>query len=197
MQLSIQGRQIDVGDALRQHISDSLSAVLAKYFGEAIDASVTLSREGSDFGALISIHIGKGIRLEASEEAADIYPAFDLAAEKLAKRLRRYKRRLKDHHQKMQHAESAEAQQFIIKAEELESDEESEVDLGAEPAVIAELTSEIPNLTVSEAVMRLELTEEGALMFRNRAHGGLNMVYRRGDGNIGWVDPKGNGAASE
>ena len=193
MQLSIQGRQIDVGDALRQHISESLSGVIAKYFGDAIDASVTLTREGSDFGAKISIHIGKGIQLEASEVAGDIYPAFDLAAEKLAKRLRRYKRRLKDHHQKMQHAETVEAQQFVIKPDELESDEELTSDLGDEPAVIAELTTDIPNLTVSEAVMRLDLIEEGALMFRNRAHGGLNMVYRRGDGNIGWVDPQSNG----
>ena len=159
----------------------------------AIDASVTLTREGSDFGAKISIHIGKGIQLEASEVAGDIYPAFDLAAEKLAKRLRRYKRRLKDHHQKMQHAETVEAQQFVIKPDELESDEELTSDLGDEPAVIAELTTDIPNLTVSEAVMRLDLIEEGALMFRNRAHGGLNMVYRRGDGNIGWVDPQSNG----
>ena len=130
MQLSIQGRQIDVGDALRQHINDSLSGLIAKYFGDALDASVTLTREGSDFGALISIHIGKGIQLEASEEAGDIYPAFDLAAEKLAKRLRRYKRRLKDHHQKMQYAETVEAQQFVIKPEEIESDEELHIGFG-------------------------------------------------------------------
>ena len=192
MQLSIQGRQIDVGDAFRQHVEESLSSIFEKYFGDAIEASVTLSRVAHLYHAGLSVHIGRGMQLQASGEADEVYPAFDTAAERLAKRLRRYKRRLRDHHKAMQEAEVMEAQQYILAAQpESEVDEEAEGD-DETPMVIAEMASEIPSLTVSEAVMRLDLAEAPALLFRNRAHGGLNMLYRRSDGNIGWVDPKGN-----
>lgn len=192
MQLSIQGRQIDVGDAFRQHVEGSLSSIFEKYFGDPIEASVTLSRVAHLYHAAVSVHIGRGMQLQASGEADEIYPAYDMAAERLSKRLRRYKRRLRDHHKAMQEAEVMEAQQYILAAQpesDLGGDAESDDDT---PAVIAEMASEIPSLTVSEAVMRLDLEEAPALLFRNRAHGGLNMLYRRPDGNIGWVDPKGN-----
>lgn len=193
MHLSIQGRQLDVGDALRQHAEDTLSTLLEKYFGDAIDASVTLAREGKAYRSSLLVHIGKGINLEATESAHDIYAAFDLAAEKLAKRLRRHKRRLKDHHQRMQATENEQVRQYVIAALPEGEEEEVEAALGDKPTVVAELTAQVPSLTVGEAVMRLDLQEEPALLFRNRAHGRINMIYRRSDGNIGWVDPEGIG----
>lgn len=195
MQLSIQGRQIDVGDAFRQHVEGSLSSIFDKYFGDPIEANVTLSRVAHLYHAGVSVHIGRGMQLQASGEADEVYPAYDMAAERLSKRLRRYKRRLRDHHKAMQDAEVMEAQQYVLAAQpdsEVEETDEEATAADETPMVIAEMAAEIPSLTVSEAVMRLDLAESPALLFRNRAHGGLNMLYRREDGNIGWVDPKGN-----
>lgn len=195
MQLSVQGRQIDVGDAFREHASLTLGTVLGKYFGDAIDVNVTLSREGHLFRAMVSTHIGKGIELHASAEAADAYPAFDQAVDRLSTRLRRYKRRLRDHHRDLDQgdSEALAAQQYVLQAEADDAEEAAAAE--SQPAVIAEIETEIPSLTVSDAVMRMDLADLPALLFRNKAHGGLNMVYRRQDGNVGWVDPRGNRAA--
>jgi len=206
MQLSIKGRQIDVGDAFRVHAEDSLTTIFDKYFGDAIESSVTVSRAGPLFRVVVSSHVGRGLQVESSAEAADVYPAFDAAAERLSKRLRRYKRRLRDHNGKSNgEDDSLPAQQYILAAPAPESEVEAEFDgelaeteAGVEeaaPPIVAEIATDIPSLTVSEAVMRLDLAEAPALMFRNRAHGGLNMIYRRPDGNIGWVDPRGNRAS--
>lgn len=197
MQLSVKGKQLDVGDALRTHVGDSLSRILGKYFGDAIEVGVTLTKEGPRFRAQVAAHVGRGIQLRAHGEAAEPYPAFDNAAEHLAKRLRRHKRRLRDHHnESAAEVESLMARHYVL-AEP--SDEmtttEAPAEVGeAKPVVIAEMTTEIPGLTVEQAVMRLDLADLSALMFRNSAHSGLNMVYRRRDGNIGWVDPRGNRA---
>lgn len=199
MQLSVKGRHIDTGEAFRQHAQDQLSTILDKYFGDAIEANVTLSRESHLFRAQLSVHIGRGMMLQASGEANEVYPAFDSAADRLAKRLRRYKRRLRDHYNGRTHAQDVlPAQQYILAPEpEAEEDDspqgENAMDgEGDQPMVIAEMETEIPSLTVGEAVMRMDLAEVALLMFRNRAHGGLNVVYRRSDGNVGWVDPRGN-----
>lgn len=191
MQLSVKGQQIDVGTALRGHMEDSLTRMLGKYFGDAIDARVTLSRTGHVFRAVVSAHVGRHIHLEAHGEADQPYPAFDAAAERLSKRLRRHKQRLRNHHKEDPgEQESLPAQQYILSGEAGENGEwEHRED---RPVVVAEMTTEIPALTVSEAVMRMDLSDQPAMMFRNRAHGGLNMVYRRSDGNIGWIDPRGN-----
>jgi hypothetical protein len=139
----------------------------------------------------VSAHIGRGILLQAHAESHDPYGAFDAAGERLDKRLRRYKRRLRDHRKEdTAEAEPLPAQQYILQAAEVESADESEED--AQPVVIAEMSTNISSLTVSEAVMRMDLAEQTAMLFRNRAHGGLNMIYRRPDGNIGWIDPQGN-----
>lgn len=191
MQLSVKGKQLDVGGALRTHVETNLDRILSKYFGSAIDAHVTLSRDAHRFRAVVSAHVGRHIHLEAHGEADQPYPAFDAAAERLSKRLRRHKRRLRDHHKEGAGEQDFERAQQYILAPETESDEaESEGD--GRPAVVAEMSTVIPVLTVSEAVMRMDLGELSAMMFRNQAHGGLNMVYRRPDGNIGWVDPEGN-----
>jgi len=191
MQLSVKGKQLDVGDALRTHVDESLSRILDKYFGDAIEVTVTLSRDAHLYRAVISAHVGRGIHLEAHGEANEPYPAFDGAADRLSKRLRRYKRRLRDHNSKAAEAAPLPAQQYILAGEgPEESEDESSAD--GQPAVVAEMTTEIPTLTVSEAVMRMDLANLPAMMFRNSAHGGLNMIYQRSDGNIGWIDPRGN-----
>lgn len=196
MQLTVKGKQLDVGDALRSHVDESLRAIFGKYFGNPIEATVVLSREAHLYRAQLSVHVGRGILLQSQAEADAPYAAFDNAADHLAKRLRRYKRRLRDHHR--QEVETLPAAQYILAPEpEEESEggaegEPAAADGGAQPVVVAEMTAEIPTLSVSEAVMRLDLADTAAMMFRNRAHGGLNMVYRRPDGNVGWVDPRGN-----
>jgi ribosomal subunit interface protein len=195
MQLSVKGKQLDIGDALRAHVTSSLERILGKYFGSAIETRVTLSREAHRYHAVVFAHVGRHIHLEANGEADQPYAAFDAAAERLSKRLRRHKRRLRDHHRDgAREIETQPAQQYILAGEpELDSDLDLESgDALDQPVVVAEMATEIHSLTVSEAVMRMDLADIQAMMFRNSAHGGLNMIYRRPDGNIGWIDPRGN-----
>jgi ribosomal subunit interface protein len=192
MQLSVKGKQLDVGDAMRTHIEDSLSRTLDKYFGDAIEVDVTLTREAHLYHATVSAHVGRNIRLQASGEAAEPYPAFDAAAERLSKRLRRHKRKLRDHGNANGHeVETMLAQQYILSGDAESADEEGD-DGEAKPVIVAEMATDIPSLTAGQAVMRMDLEDLPAMMFRNSSHGGLNMIYRRPDGNIGWIDPRGN-----
>ncbi|HLS69587.1 MAG TPA: ribosome-associated translation inhibitor RaiA [Kiloniellales bacterium] len=197
MQLSVIGRHVDTGDAFRQYAYDRLNGILDKYFGEAIEASVTLSKDSFLFRAALSIHVGRGLLLQSSGEAQDVHLAFDMAADRLATQLRRYKRRLRDRGRTAAAQTNVlTAQQYVLAPEE-EPAEEAEGDLdgaldGDKPVVVAEMQTEVPSLTVGEAVMRMDLADQAALLFTNRAHGGINMVYRRPDGNIGWIDPVGN-----
>ena len=193
MQLTVTGKGVDVGEALRGHVETSLDAILEKYFGSAIEAHAVFAREAHLVHAELSLHIGRGIVINSGAAAADYYLAFDAAAERLAKQLRRYKRRLRHYHGKTRGpVESAElARSFVLAPTDEEADagpDPAEVDDGA-PTVIAEMSTEVPHLTVGEAVMRLDLADVAVLLFRNRSHGGLNLVYRRGDGNVGWIDP--------
>jgi ribosomal subunit interface protein len=186
MQLSVKGKQIDVGDALRNHVESQLNEIVGKFFSGTIDANVTFSREAHLFRADISVHAGRGILLQANASAIEPYPAFDTAAARIGKRLRRYKKKIVDHHHESQRSDDAQmANAFVLHGLEPEHDEEA----NDNPLVVAEMTTPIDMLTVSEAVMRMDLGDLPALMFRNRAHGGLNMIYRRPDGHIGWVDP--------
>jgi ribosomal subunit interface protein len=189
MNLTVKGKNIDVGDSLRSHIAENLERMFEKYFSNPIEASVTLSKQSHIFTAQLSVHVGRGILLQSEAGADQAYAAYDLAAEHMAKRLRRYKRRLRDHHRDT--ADSYRAAQFILAAEMgVEEAEHGAANGDASPAIIAEMQTDIPTLTVGEAVMRMDLSDTKAMMFHNRAHGGLNMVYRRNDGNIGWVDPQ-------
>jgi len=183
MQLSVKGKQIDVGEALRQHVESQLSELVGKFFVDSLEAQVTFSREAHLFRADITVHAGRGITLQSNGSAVEPYPAFDQAAERMAERLRRHKKRLNKHHQETRENEALMAQAFVLNAEQEDSGESDN------PVVVAEMTTSIDMLTVSEAVMRLDLADLPALLFRNRAHGGLNMIYRRTDGHIGWVDP--------
>lgn len=185
MQILVQGKQLDVGDALRERIENAVEQISTKYFSDPIDATVTMSRAGASFKADVNVHVGKGITAQAVGEAGDAHGAFDAAEQRLDKQLRRYKRRLRDHHRGYA-GEAAPALSYVLAAED---DDAPEPEGGWEPVVVAETETRIETLTVGAAVMRLDLSTEPALMFRNEAHGGLNMVYRRADGNIGWVDP--------
>jgi ribosomal subunit interface protein len=201
MNLIVKGQQIDVGEALRTHVHDSLDGVFDKYFGDAIDVTVIFSRDAHLFRAAVAAHVGRGIMAQSEATADQAYAAFDIASDRLAKRLRRHKRWLRGHHKLP--FETRSAGFYVLAADEeagagegdLERDEATIEAPNGQPTVIAEMKTEIPTLTVSEAVRRLDLADCGALMFVNRAHGGLNMVYRRTDGNVGWVDPKGNSGA--
>jgi ribosome hibernation promoting factor len=189
MQLTLTGKQVDIGDALRRHVEASLGAILTKYFKTAIEAHVVIAKEAHLLRAEVSLHIGRGIVVNASAALPDAYAAFDAAAERVAKQLRRYKRRLRDHHARLREpAEPAESARDYVLAPVAEEDAAEQQPTGA-PAVIAEISTELPRLTVSEAVMRMDLADTPVLLFRNQSHGELNLVYRRGDGNIGWVDP--------
>ena len=192
MQLTITGRQVDVGDALRRHVEAALETLLGKYFRTAIEAHAVFAREAHLIRAEVSLHVGRGMVVNSSAAAGDHYLAFDAAAERLAKQLRRYKRRLRDYHNKARPpGESLEtARSFVLAPlDEEEADSETGTASDAAPVVIAEMSAELPHLTVGEAVMRMDLADAPVLLFRNRSHGGLNLVYRRGDGNIGWIDP--------
>jgi ribosomal subunit interface protein len=195
MQLSVTGKQTEIGEALRRHIEGSLGSILDKYFKTAIEAHVIVSKEAHLSRAEISIHIGRGIVVNARAAASEAYLAFDAAAERLAKQLRRYKRRLRDHHAKGREPAGGgeRATDYVLAPIEEEEGEREEAETGGvngAPAVIAEMSTELPSLTVGEAAMRMDLAEAPVLLFRNRSHGELNLVYRRSDGNIGWIDPE-------
>jgi ribosomal subunit interface protein len=200
MQLSVKGKQIDVGDALRQHVESALAAIVDKYFGRAIEAHVVFSREAHLLRSDISVHVHRDMIIQGHATAGDAYAAFDGAAGHIGKRIRRHKRRLTDHHGRARDADSAEvgddgalaARSYVLAAQPEDGADTGES--GDQPVIVAEMTCEIPSLTVGEAVMRMDLADVPSFIFRNRAHGGLNVVYRRSDGNIGWVDPDLNDA---
>ena len=184
MQLIVTGKQIDTSVVLREHVESSLGAILEKYFKTAIEAHVVFSKEAHLNRAEVSIHIGRRIVANAGASATETYAAFDAAAERIAKQMRRYKRRLRDHHAQAREAfEVGERARDYVLAPLAEEGDEG-------PAVVAEMSTDVPNLTVSEAVMRMDLANAPVLLFRNRSHGELNIVYRRLDGNIGWIDPE-------
>jgi len=191
MQLTITGKQIEVGEALRAHIAASLAAILQRYFKTAIEAHVVVTREAHLVRTEISLHIGRGIIVNAGAAAPSGGAAFDAAAERIGKQLRRYKRRLRAHHAKaregVEAGERARAYVLAPTADDAEAGVEGD---GGWPAVVAETITELPHLTVGEAVMRMDLADAPVLLFRNRGRGELNLVYRRADGNIGWIDPE-------
>jgi len=186
MQLTVTGKKIDTGVELRRHVETSLDAILGKYFKTAIEAHVVFSKEAHLSRTEVSIHIGRGIVVNAGASGTETYAAFDAAAQRIAKQMRRYKRRLRDHHAKIRESfeASERARDYVLATfDELEDDDGG-------PAVVAEMSTDLPNLTVGEAVMRMDLADAPVLLFRNRSHGELNLVYRRADGNIGWIDPE-------
>lgn len=191
MNIIVTGKQMDIGASLKLHIEGHIDGIVDKYFentNDSIDGTVTMSKTAHLHRADCNVHLGHGVYLQTSAEEKDVYAAFDSAAEKLEKRLRRYKRRLTNHHKSRVNSQAGVPAQYNIFEAETETVEEPAEHL--QPAIIAEMQLDIPDVSVSDAVMRLDLGELQTLMFRNSAHGGLNVVYRRTDGNIGWIDPK-------
>lgn len=195
MQLSIHGRQLDIGDSLRAHIERGVPAIVTKYFDNPTDATVTIAKEGQSFRADITVHVGKGIMVQGHARTGDPYASFDTAGEHVAKRLRRYKRRLRDHHRGRNAKDDIfQAAQYVLAAEGDVPEQEAPESEPDQPIVVAEMETPIETMTVGEAVMRMDLANLPAMMFRNRAHGRLNMIYLREDGNVGWVDPEDRGS---
>ena len=200
MELAVHGKQMDVGDSLRGHVKEKLEDLNVKYFNHTTYATVTFSREGhghQQTNVHITIKLGKNIMVIADAQEADPRIAFDAAADKAAKQLRRYKRRLRDHHERTERTPESEflkARDYVIATTHQDNDEEHAPEDA--PVVIADMATNIESLSVSEAVMRLDLSGQSALLFCNASHGGFNMVYRRSDGNIGWVDPENKNCAS-
>ena len=185
MEISVKGIHVDVGDALRAQTKHKLQSSVAKYFEKAFDSMVVFSKEGHGFRAEISVHAGRGMIMQGGSNGNDAYGAFDGALGRINKQLRRYKRRIRNHHKNGPSEDELVKAHYSILASEAE-DDLPEV---SEPTIVAELPHHIAILTVSEAVMRMDLAQTPVMMFKNRAHGELNVVYRRDDGNIGWIDP--------
>ncbi|MBE9604402.1 ribosome-associated translation inhibitor RaiA [Acetobacteraceae bacterium H6797] len=224
MHIVVAGKQVETGDALKVHVSDGLKGITRKYFDHALEAQVTFrkdakGKQGAFFACDINLHAGRGLSVRGEGHGTDAHRAFDEAAEHVAKRLRRYRRRVNEHARSFaeERMPAEQARQFILR------DEPDDLDEGETPAseqlngvshtdglgdgaadgaahadgadghapstVVAETHTEIARLTVREAVMRMDLAHTPVLMFRNRAHGQLNVVYRRPDGHVGWIDP--------
>lgn len=203
MQVQVTGKHVDVGEALRSRVSDEISTSIGKYFDrEGGGADVVVSREGHSFRVDCAVTLASGQQLTTQGLGSDAHMAFDAAIAKLVKRIRRYKNRLKDHHPQAMARQAETAAYYVLQVVD-EDDESLDEDLGEgfpEPMVIAETEKQLRTMTVSMAVMELDLTESQTIVFRNAAHGGLSVVYRRPDGNIGWIDPeriKTNGVGSE
>mgnify|MGYP003858186655 CR=1 FL=1 len=193
MQLQISGRHVDLGESFRAHAENRLSDGVQKYLDRMTKVEVVVSKESHLFR--VDIHGNTGTHthtvVNSKGNSTDIYAAFDQAADRLEKQLRRYKRRLTNHHDRNNDKEvriaKFTAKKYVLRPEE----ENQELEEQGAPAVIAEKATEIETMTVSEAVMKMDLRDLPALMFFNSAHGRINVVYRRADGNISWVDPEG------
>ncbi|RAK59661.1 ribosome-associated translation inhibitor RaiA [Phenylobacterium hankyongense] len=192
MQVQITGKHVELGEALRTRIADELSTSIGKYFDRGGGADVVVLREGHSFKVDCAVTLASGQQLTTHGLGGDAHVAFDAAIAKMDKRIRRYKRRLKDHHVQAQAKQAETAAYFVLQSADLSEDEDDDesIELFPEPMVIAETEKPIRTMTVSMAVMELDLTESQTIVFRNAAHGGLAVVYRRPDGNIGWVDPE-------
>ena len=188
MEIQISGKNIDLGQALQTHVTEHLTAGIRKYFDRGAEATVIFAKEHSEVECEVVTHLASGVFLSASGRGGDAYAAFEEALEKIEKRVRRYKRRLKDHHNDVKDPLPAEnAAYFTLAAP---NDDDDDLDLpDAGPVIVAESSTSVRAMSVSDAVMQLELSENPAFLFKNAAHGRLNVVYRRPDGHIGWIDP--------
>ena len=189
MRYQISGKQIDIGAALQTHVQTELGDSVRKYAERPTDAQVIFSRSGHEYVCEATVHMSTGLTAQAKAHATEIYAAFDSCSEKMEKQLRRYKRRLKDHHRaRSEPVELSDASAYILAAEDgVESTEPESL----QPMIVAEMETNIQSLSVGEAVMQMELAGAPVLVFRNEGKDGLNVVYRRDDGNIGWIDPQG------
>ncbi|MGR3761193.1 ribosome hibernation-promoting factor, HPF/YfiA family [Roseobacteraceae bacterium NS-SX3] len=187
MRYKISGKQIDIGEALQIHVQNELGTVVQKYAERPTDANVVFSRSAHEYVCETTVHLSTGLTAQAKAHATEIYAAFEGCCEKMEKQLRRYKRRLKDHHRdRSEPVEQFGANSYILASEDAGAGDEPD---SLQPMIVAEMETRIPSLSVGEAVMQMELAGSPVLVFRNETKDGLNVVYRRDDGNIGWIDP--------
>ena len=187
MRYQISGKQIDIGKALQTHVKTELNEVIQKYAERPTDANVIFSRSAHEYVCETTVHLSTGLTATAKAHATEIYAAFERCAAKMEKQLRRYKRRLKDHHRdRTEPVELYGASSYILASQEQAEEAEPE---SLQPIIVAEMETQIQSLSVGEAVMQMELAGAPVLVFRNEGKNGLNVVYRRDDGNIGWIDP--------
>ena len=193
MNIKVIGKNIDLGEAFQEYSQRRLSEVFLKYSYNVVSSQITLEKKFGSFKAKLKVNLKNKIELDATGRGKEANIAFDDAIDRTEKRLRRYHRKMKNHRplesndsfstiEPMKVYESA-TNSLILNQGSAESDS---------LPVIAELSYRVEELTVEQAVMRLELANENCLLFRNKSHSGLNMVYFRHDGNIGWIDPRGS-----
>ena len=185
MTLRVSGKNVDIGESLRGHAQERVGEALAKYFSGSFNGHATVEKEGIGFRTECALHLGTGITVQAVGAAQDPYLSVDQAIDRIEKQLRRYKRRLRDHNNAHSRGHQAETAYRVLEA----PSEDEEVPVDFHPAVIAESTKPLKTMSVGDAVQELDMTGVPFVMFRNAANSGLNVVYRRADGNIGWVDP--------
>ncbi len=192
MHVTVAGKQVETGEALKVHVRDGLDAITRKYFDHALEANVTFHRSRAHFACDINLKAGRGLTMRAEGEGPDAHRAFEEAAEHLAKRLRRYRRRVNEHARSAapgREAEPPTGRERVLQAIEEEAEEPVAANGADHGAIIAEHPTDISLMTVGEAVMRMDLGHVPVLMFRNKATRAINVVYRRGDGHVGWIDP--------
>lgn len=188
MRYQISGKQIDIGNALQTYVQDELNGIVQKYAERPTDANIIFSKSGSEFVCEATVHLSTGLTASAKGHAHDIHAAFNSTADKMEKQLRRYKRRLKDHHQeRSEPVEYFGASSYILASDQESEESEPET---LQPMIVAEMETRVQSLSVGEAVMQMELAGAPVLVFRNEGNNGLNVVYRREDGNVGWIDPQ-------
>lgn len=193
MDISISGKKMEIGQAFKTYVTEKVKDNVCKFFDYAKETQVTMTKDGHHaITADIRTHAGRGIEICGSFRDSDPHAAFDKALEKLVNQLRRYKNRLTDHHRRATKIDSIIAAQYVLRPSDVD---QPEVDTA--PTVIAEMTTDVPTLSVSDAVMRLDLSDAPVMIFKNASHGGINVVYRRPDGNIGWTDPRGEAQATK
>jgi ribosomal subunit interface protein len=193
MTLRVSGKNLDIGESLRQHVFDKVEAVIGRYFNGRVTGHVVLAPEGSGYRSDCTLHLSSGMTLQAEGKAHEPYASFEQAADRIERRLRRYKQRLKDHHGQSDGAageadarNAASVASYVMEA----PDEEAEETRDFSPVVVAESTARLKSLSVASAVMELDLTGAPVVVFQHASSARLNVVYRRRDGAIGWIDPQ-------
>ena len=187
MTIQVTGKNLDVGEALRSYVQGRVGQTVEKFIGRDTTGHVRIEKEHGEFRTNCSIHLWQGMSLEARGEAPDPYQSADLACERLEKRVRRYKRRLKRKGGGETPRRQTPATDYVIQAAQAEHKERDEDN----PVIIAEAETPVHEMAVSDAVMQMDLSDRPFVVFRNGSHGEINVVYRRDDGNIGWIDPAG------
>ncbi|MEC8729108.1 MAG: ribosome-associated translation inhibitor RaiA [Pseudomonadota bacterium] len=198
MQITVSGKNMDSGTAFQEHAETQLEVVVSKYFPRAVSGKVTIEKDTVGFAVKIYVILTTGMDMEANGKASDAHQAMEIASDHIEKRLRRYKRRLKNHHHDQPEQEMLAATMTVLSYETPDTSpdddayKQDEAMTDGAPAILAEMDYSIQSLSLEEAIMRFDISGQSAMMFRNKSHMGLNMIYRRNDGSIGWVDPRGN-----